>query len=219
MLNIDENAIRHSLIEISQRLYQRNMLAAADGNISMRLSDDYILITPSGVSKAFCKVDQIAVITLDNQIVSGKPSSERLMHLEVYKQCPKALCVVHAHPPTAIAWSVAKPELTELPSYALSEVILAVGRIPIVPYARPGGMEMAEVLQPYIEKHRALILARHGALSWGESIEEALNGMERIEHVAIILSKAQSLGGITRLPEAELEALHEIRKSLGDKSL
>lgn len=214
-----EEALRRGIIEISQRLYQRNMLAAADGNISVRLSDDRILITPSGVSKASCKPEELAIITLNNQIISGKPSSERLMHLEVYLKCPKAVCVVHAHPPTAIAWTVARPDLSELPAFALSEVILAVGRIPIAPYARPGGIEMAQALSALLPKHRAMILARHGALSWGESLEEALNGMERIEHVAIILAKAEALGGITSLPEKELAALYALRETLGERSL
>lgn len=131
------------------------MLAAADGNISVKVSDDCILITPSGISKAYMGIDDIAVITIDNQIISGNPSSERLMHLEVYKKCSdeksdqklKAQVVIHAHPPTAIAWSIAKPELKKLPSDCLSEVILATGDIPFVPYARPGSIEMGKSIK------------------------------------------------------------------------
>jgi L-fuculose-phosphate aldolase len=141
------------------------------------------------------------------------------MHLEVYKQCPEAVAVVHAHPPTAIAWSVAFPDLKELPANCLSEVILATGSIPFVPYARPGQLEMGTHLIPFLPQHRALILARHGALTWGQSLDEAWMGMERIEHSAQILAEAQKLGGLSELPESEVFALKEMRQKLGPKLL
>lgn len=207
------------IVEICRRLHARNMLAAADGNVSFKISEECILITPTALNKAFITPDDVAVITHDNRIVSGKPSGERLMHLEVYKKCPKARAVVHAHPPTAIAWSVARPDLTELPSESLSEVILATGRIPIVAYARPGTQDMGNVLSSAIPECRVMILARHGALSWGEDLEEAYNGMERLEHSAKILRDAFLLGGLTSLPEAEIRYLREMRARSGERTL
>lgn len=211
--------INQAIVEVCQRLNQKGMLAAADGNISYRLSNDRILITPTGVNKAFIRPSDLAVITLDNKVLQGKPSGERLMHLEVYKASPKAKCVVHAHPPTSIAWSVAHPEMTELPAECLSEVILSVGRIPIVKYARPGTLEMGTNLSPFLPECRVMILARHGALSWGEDLDEAYNGMERLEHSAKILRDAQLLGGLSKLPEHEVLALKELRAQLGERTL
>jgi L-fuculose-phosphate aldolase len=211
--------ISSQIVEIAQRLHARNMLAAADGNISFRISDDEILITPSGIAKAFMKPQDIAVITLDNRTLVGKPSGERLMHLEIYRNCPKARAVIHAHPPTAIAWTIARPELKELPADSLSEVILATGRIPFVPYARPGTLEMGTHLKSFLPKHRALILSRHGAVAWGEDLEEAYRGMERIEHSALILAKAVQLGGLTSLPADEVAVLHKMREELGERLL
>ena len=211
--------IKQEIITTAQRLHARNLLAAADGNISYRISDQDILITGSGVAKAFMKVEDIASMTLSGKTNYGNPSSEKEMHLAVYRQCPQAVCVVHAHPPTAIAWSIAHPQLTELPAYCLSELILAVKRIPFVPYARPGTSAMGEQLLPLIPEHRVLILSRHGALTWGESLSEALNGMERLEHAAQILMYATQLGGLTRLPEEELEILYQMREKLGEKVL
>lgn len=205
--------------EIARRLYNKNMLAAGDGNISYRVSDDLIIITPTGVSKAFLHPDEMAIMTLENKIIKGSPSSERLMHLEVYKKCPEAKAVVHAHPPTAIAWSVAFPELKELPAKCLSEVILATDSIPFVPYARPGQIEMGTHLLPFLPQHRALILARHGALTWGESLDEAWMGMERIEHSAQILAEAQKLHSLSELPEAEVQALLKMREKIGPRLL
>ena len=171
-----EKLTKQKIVETCQNLHHRNMLAAGDGNVSYRLDDQRILITPSGKPKAFIRSEEMTLMTIDGEILSGKPSGERQMHLAVYRKCPQARAVVHAHPPTCIAWSIAKPNLSELPCEALSEVILATGGIPVVPYARPTTSDMGETLSPYLPQFRVMILARHGGLSWGESLEEAYMG-------------------------------------------
>jgi L-fuculose-phosphate aldolase len=223
--------IKKQILQISKALHSRNLLAAADGNISYRHNDDEILITPTGQTKAFINEDEVAKITIDNKVISGKPSSERLMHLEIYKNCPKAKAVVHAHPPTAIAWSLAFPNLKELPHKALPEVILAAGKIPIVDYARPGTQDMGKNLIPFLPEYRLLILARHGAVCWGEDLDEAYRGLERVEHVCQILKSAMELSSSysnkqaaeinfgSDLPESEIKALFELRKTIGPKIL
>jgi L-fuculose-phosphate aldolase len=212
-------AIREAIVAACRRLYDRNCLAAADGNISVRLSQDRILITPSGVAKAFMNPADMAVINLNGDILEGTPSGERLMHLAVYRHCPKAAAVVHAHPPHAIAWSISTPRLAELPNDVLSEVVLAAGRIPIVPYARPGTADMGENLVPFLPAHRALILERHGAVAWGESLAEAAGGLERVEHSAQILWLARTLGPLRHLDPEEFRALAKMRSGLGEKLL
>lgn len=211
--------VSKDIVDICKMLNAKNMLASADGNVSYRFSDDQIIITPTGVNKAFLKPFDMAVIDINGRVLQGKPSSERLMHLEVYRKCPEARCVVHAHPPNAIAWSVAFPEMRELPCDSLSEVILAVGRIPIAEYARPGTQDMGDKLSQFLPDHRVMIMARHGAISWGESVMEAYNGMERLEHSATILAAAHRLGGLSRLPQGEIDALMEMRKKLGARTL
>ncbi len=208
-----------AIVDACGRLHARNLLAAADGNVSFRFSDARIAITPTGVSKARMAPEDMAFITLDGEILSGRPSGERLMHLAVYAACPPARAVVHAHPPTAIAWSLARPGLDHLPDEAMPEVILAAGRIPVVPYARPGTGAMGEALLPFLPEHRLMILARHGALCWGESLEEAYLGMERLEHACQILKSAEELGGATALPEEELAALRALRAAQGPRLL
>ncbi len=216
MTSLKAQRIATDIVEICERLHRRNMLAGADGNISYRISDDEILITPSGIAKAFMNSEQMSVINLKGEVLVGKPSTERLMHLEIYKSTPKAQAIIHAHPPTAIAWSIAEPKLSMLPSNCLSEVILATGDIPFVPYARPGTDQMGEVLKPFLPKHRALILRNHGAVAWGEDLDEAYRGMERIEHSAHILAMAKQIGGLIPLPKEEVEYLYELRKKIGD---
>ena len=214
-----ELAILKEMVAVCQHLYGRNMLAAADGNVSYRISENRILITPSGRAKAFIEPSDIAVIDLQGQVLAGTPSSERLMHLAVYQTCPEARAVVHAHPPNAIAWSIAYPELKELPCGCMPEVILATGHVPIVPYARPGSLDMGEELKPFLPQSKCMILARHGALTWGESLDEAFYGMERIEHSSEILRLAKTMGELKELPESELMALRKMREEMGNRSL
>lgn len=223
MMDDDGNA-RLQIVEYCKWLHKKNMLAAADGNVSVRLSDGRILITPSGLPKAFIDPSEICEINLDRpNKVSGvgrpRPSSESQLHLAIYDSCPAAAAVVHAHPVSAIALSIAHPEWAELPSQAMSELILAVGKIPIVPYARPSTSQMGENLQPFLPDCRIMILARHGGLSWGESLLEAYMGMERLEHSAQVLALAQLVGGITFLPPDEVEALKIMRQKMGCHTL
>lgn len=215
MTSLTAQRVSKDIVTVCERLHARNMLAAADGNISFRLSDDEILITPSGIAKAFMSPEAMAVINLKGDVLVGTPSSERLMHLEIFRTTD-AKAIVHAHPPTAIAWSIARPDLQKLPSECLSEVILATGNIPFVPYARPGTQQMADVLKPFLPKHKALILKNHGALAWGADLDEAYRGMERIEHSAQILMKAQQLGGLNALPADEIKFLYELREKIGN---
>jgi len=214
-----ELEIREEILMVSKRLYDRNMLSAADGNISYRIDNETILMTPSGQAKAFIELKDISVINIRGEVLSGNPSSERLMHLAIYQKCPKAKAVVHAHPPYAIAWSVARPDLSELPAECLSEVILAAGRIPVVPFARPSTAAMGENLYPFLPESRAMILARHGAVTWGEDLSEAVGGMERIESCAEILSLAHQLGGLTSLPVEEVTFLRQLRSQIGERLL
>jgi L-fuculose-phosphate aldolase len=205
------------LLDACRRLHAGGLLAASDGNLSARLPDGRIVMTPSGVPKAKVKMQDLAYLALDGTILSGRPSSERAMHLAIYHAVPEAMAIVHAHPPTAIAWSLARPELKELPSEGLPEVILAAGRIPVVPMAMPGSEGMGTNLLPFLPVHRLLILARHGGLCWGEHLDEAVGGMERLEQVATILWKAEALGGAKPLPTFELEELRALRAKIGPR--
>lgn len=210
-------ALLENLLDACRRLHAGGLLAASDGNLSVRLPDGRIAITPSGVPKAKLDLRDFAYLDLDGTVLSGRPSSERAMHLAVYRAAPEAKAIVHAHPPTAIAWSLAKPELEELPSDGLPEVILAAGRIPIVPMAIPGTEAMGGHLLPYLPAHRLMILARHGGLCWGEHMDEAAGGMERLEQVAGILLKAEMLGGAKPLSKPELAELRALRAKLGPR--
>jgi L-fuculose-phosphate aldolase len=161
----------------------------------------------------------MAIVDLNGKTLKGRPSSELKMHLKVYERCKEAKAVIHAHPPISIAWTIAQPELKELAFGCISELILACGSIPIVPFAFPGTEEMADHLIPFLNDSRTMILARHGVLSWGESLEEAHRGVERIEHAAQVLYYAKNLGGLTELSSKDIEKLREMRKKIGNITL
>ena len=218
-MNHSAQHVRKEIIKTAALLHHKNMLAACDGNISYRCDDNTILITPSGKPKFLLEESDIAVIDIDGKMIKGNPSSEMLMHLEVYRMRADARAVIHAHPPTAVAYSIAHPDAEEIPAKSFSELILAVGRIPIVPFQIPGSLEMGTALHHYIKHSKVMVLARHGALSFGEDLVEAYNGMERLEHSCEILLKAQSFGAVTELDEQTIEQLYAMRKKLGDKTL
>lgn len=200
-------------------LHHKNMLAACDGNISYRYDDNTILITPSGKPKFLLEEKDIAVIDINGKVIEGKPSSEMLMHLEVYKMRADAKAVIHAHPPTAVAYSIAYPDAEEIPGKSFSELILAVGKLPIVPFQMPGSLEMGTALHPYVKNSKVMVLARHGAISFGEDLVEAYNGMERLEHSCEILLKAKCFGAVTELDDQTIDQLYSMRKKIGDKTL
>lgn len=200
-------------IEAIKTLWMKNFLAAGDGNFSFKV-DNEIFITPSGRRK--CEIKENEFVSVGDK---EKASSESLMHLKVFNKCEKAKVVFHAHPPAAIAWSITHDE-PFLPNNHLSELILSVGSIPVVPYARPGSEDMGDHLDEFLPKSRVLILKHHGALTWGETVEEALSGMERLEHTCEILIKALHTGKrLSTLPESEVGWLIEKRRSLGEKTL
>ena len=215
-----EDAVRsrlEALCEAGRRLHGAGLLAAADGNLSLRLPDGRIALSPSGVAKARLCPEDLALLAPDGRVLSGCPSSERALHLEVYIRCPEAQAVVHAHPPVAVAWTLARPQWGELPCEGLPEAILAAGRIPVAPYALPGSPELAASVRPLLPAYRLILLARHGGLAWGEDLEEACGGMERLEHLAVILKAAWELGGAVPLPEEERARLRARREALGPR--
>jgi len=218
-MNKSEQEIREEIIKTARLLHHKNMLAACDGNISYRYDDKTILITPSGKPKFLLVEEDLALIDINGKVIKGQPSSEMLMHLEVYKMRADAKAVIHAHPPTAVAYTIAYPAAQEISGKSFSELILAVGKLPIVPFQMPGSLEMGTALHPFIKDFKVMVLARHGALSFGGDLIEAYNGMERLEHSCDILLKAKSFGAVTELDEETIDKLYAMRKKTGDKTL
>lgn len=206
--------VRKEIVEIGRRVYDRGYVAANDGNISVRIDSDAILITPSGVSKGFMTPEMLVVCDMKGKSLSGpwKASSEIIMHLNVYKKRPDIKAIVHAHPPYSTAFGICGIPLTQA---VLPEVVITLGRIPLVSYGTPGTEEIYKPLEPLIKDHDAFILQNHGALTIADSLERAYFRMETLEHFAHIAFIAKMIGNIHTLEVGEIGELLRQREKAG----
>ena len=212
-----ESALRADIVEVGRRMYARGYTASNDGNISVRLGSDRLLMTPKGVCKGFMTPDVMCITDLDGRKLQGDrdPSSEMLMHLEVYRQRPDVQAVVHAHPPTATGFAVAGIPLDRA---VLAEVLTTLGSIPIAEYATPSTRELPEAVRKYIKAHDGMLLANHGALTVGADLYSAYFKMETVEHFAKISLVARLLGRENLISREEVMRLQQLRGSYGIKA-
>src|SRR6266513_3367307 len=209
-----ESTLRADIVEIGRRMYARGYTASNDGNISVRMGPDRLLMTPKSVCKGFMTPDMMCVTDLAGRKIQGDrdPSSEMLMHLEVYRQRPDVRAVVHAHPPTATGFAVAGIPLDRA---VLAEVLTTLGSIPIAAYATPSTSELPEAVHKYIKAHDGMLLANHGALTVGGDLMSAYFKMETIEHFAKISLVARLLGRENLISREEVERLQGLRGTYG----
>lgn len=212
----NEHEIKEQICEIGKRMYSRNMVAANDGNISVKLSQNEYLCTPTGVSKGFmspdliCKVDAMGNLLQDNN--GCRPSSEIKMHMRVYEKREDVNAVVHAHPSFATSFAIAGIPLTQP---VLTEAVIGFGCIPIAEYGTPSTMEIPDNIEKYLPYFDAVLLENHGALTWSTDLVAAFYKMEAVEFYAELLYKARMLGGPKELNKETVQRLYEIRKELG----
>jgi L-fuculose-phosphate aldolase len=212
-----ESTLRADIVEVGRRMYARGYTASNDGNISVRLGGDRLLMTPKSVCKGFMTPDMMCITDLEGRKLQGDrdPSSETLMHLEVYRQRPDVQAVVHAHPPTATGFAVAGIPLDRA---VLAEVLTTLGSIPIAEYATPSTKELPEAVRRYIKAHDGMLLANHGALTVGSDLFGAYYKMETIEHFAHISLVARMLGRENLLSREEVSRLQNLRGAYGIKA-
>ncbi len=212
MLNVFK--IKQDICEIGRRLYNKGFAAANDGNITVRISDNEVLCTPTMHSKGFLKPEDISTVDMTGKQIAGtkKRSSEALLHLEIYKQRPDVKSVVHCHPPHATAFAVAREPI---PQCVLPEVEVFLGDVPITKYETPGGQAFADTILPYVAKTNVIILANHGTVSYGESVERAYWWTEILDAYCRILMLAKSLGGVHYFSEQKERELLELKSKWG----
>lgn len=206
------------ICEIGKRMYDRGYVAANDGNISVKCGPNTIWCTPTGVSKGFMIPDMLVKMDLSGNIIQGKckPSSEVKMHLRVYNENPEVNAVVHAHPPVATSFAIAGIHLDKA---VLPEAVVMLGTVPVAPYATPGTQEVPDSIAPYCRDYNAVLLANHGALTWGSDAIEAYHRMESLEHYALILMyTGKIINQSNELNCSQVDELLKIREKLGIKS-
>ena len=189
-----DEKLRQELCEICHLLYDRGYVVSNDGNFSARTGRGTVLITPSGVGKGRMTPDMLVETDLEGHILSGdrNPSSESKMHWMVYRERPDVMAVVHAHPPMATAFAICRKPLTKR---YLAEMVIGLGEVPVTEFAMLSTDEVPNSVKPFVADHSAVLLANHGALTWGPSLLSAFDRMETVEQTARIYSYVEQLGG------------------------
>lgn len=209
---------RKQIIDVGKRMYQQGFVAANDGNISCKIAEDVILATPTGVSKGFMTEDMLVEMTMDGEVLRQgdySPSSEVKMHLRAYRENPEIVAITHAHPPVATAFAIAGIPLDRP---ILTEPIVLLGSVPIAKYATPGTQEVPDSIAPFCTTHNAVLLANHGALTWGKDLLQAFYRLESVEYYAKITMYVENiLGKANYLSEKQIEPLLKTREAMGNR--
>ena len=207
---LTERKHREEIVRYGRMLHERGFVAAMDGNLSVRLPGDRILVTPTCVSKGSMRPTDMVIVDLDGQQVAGRRSvtSEIGMHLLIYRMRPDIEAIVHAHPPTATGFAAAGMALTEP---LVCEVVMGLGCIPLARYGTPGTSELAQTLEPYVPAYDAILMSNHGVVSYGDTLEHAYMKMETVEHFAQITLVTHLLGKQQPLDVSHLEKLLAVR--------
>jgi L-fuculose-phosphate aldolase len=208
--------LKDEICDIGRRIYNKGFAAGNDGNISFRLGPNEVLCTPTQICKGFMKPSDLCIVDMEGNQLAGhrKRSSEVLLHLTIMKERPDVKSVVHCHPPHATAFAVAREPI---PQCVLPEVEVFLGDVPITRYETPGGQKFADTVKPFVQKSSVVILANHGTVSFGESVEKAYWWTEILDAYCRILMLAKDLGRVTYLTKDETQELLDLKKQWGFK--
>jgi L-fuculose-phosphate aldolase len=202
--------IKHEIVSLGKHLYSEKMIVATDGNISVRITEHSFLITRSGICKGKMTIDDILTVDLSGRVIEGvgNPSSETRLHIVCYEERDDIAAIVHAHPPTAVAFSIAGKSLAIC---VIPEVVVALGPVPTIPYITPTTQRIAESVRPVIRHADALMLEKRGSVCVGADLQTAAARLEKLEHSAEIMLMAHQLGGVRTLAPTEIKELIELR--------
>lgn len=210
-----ELEIKEEMCEIGRRVYNRGMVAANDGNFSVKLNDNEFLCTPTGVSKGFMTPEFICKVNAKGEVLEAnegfRPSSEVKMHMRIYAKRPDVNAVVHAHPMYAASFAIAgKPLMDPI----MPEAVISLGGVPLAKYGTPGTMEVPDSIEGFLDDYDAVLLENHGALTYSDSLMNAYYKMESVEFYARLMYQAQMLGGAQIIPPEKVEELYETRRNM-----
>jgi L-fuculose-phosphate aldolase len=208
MKNINE--LKKDLVLICKMLYNRNLVSATDGNISVKIGEDKILITPSGVNKGLLSEDMILTVDFNGKVLEGtlRCSKEVGLHVKIYKDRPDVGSVIHTHPPYTTAFAVAHEPIK---SNLLIETLVLLGDIALASYSTPGTREVPDSIQGLTAKHDAILLKNHGVITYGTDIITAFNRMDALENVAKTIIMSKILGTPQEIPQEKIDYLKEIQ--------
>ena len=211
---VNEQELRQHIVDVGKLVFEKGWIASNDGNISIRLDEDRILCTPTGICKGMMKPEDLIICDLNGRKLCGERerTSEIAMHTTIYDLRPDVRSVLHAHPPVATGFAVAGRPLNLA---LLPEIVIYLGSVPLASYGLPGTPELTDGMLPYIPKYNAILMENHGAVSYGPDVWKAYFRMEAVEHFARITFVAEMLGGAKLLPRVEVEKLLAARTRYG----
>jgi len=207
--------VRAEVVAVSRRLHDNGWVANHDGNVSVRLNGNRLLITPTAYSKRDVDDASLIIVDLNGKLLEGrkKPFSELELHLAIYRARPEVDAVLHAHPPYATAAGLAGVELSPI---AMPEIVVSLGaRIPTLPRVMPKEKAGVEAVEKAAREVDAMVLQGNGVFTCGPDLSLALLRMELVEHYAKILSIARGFGTVPAIAEGDLQKLLEARKKAG----
>jgi L-fuculose-phosphate aldolase len=209
-LNGSATDCANEIVHFGRLLHLQSFVAATDGNLSMRLDDQRILASPSGISKGNMQPEDPVMVDNNGVKLAGKlnVSSEIDMHLTIYKVRPDVRAVVHAHPCTATGFASAGIPLDQP---LCSEILMTLGSVPLAPYGTTGTPELSQALLPFIPHYNAILMANHGVVAYGSTLSEAYYRMEAVEHFAKIALVTRHLGKQALLDSMQVEKLMKAR--------
>jgi L-fuculose-phosphate aldolase len=204
-------AAREAMVDVCRALSVRQLIAGQDGNVSMRIATDRVLVTPAGFAKGALDPDDLVEVSLAGVQLAGRhvASSELGLHLAAYRARQDINAVVHAHPVTATAFTLIGQTV---PDGVLAELMLTVGSVGLAPYLQPGTDEVGISVAPLFRNHDVVLLAHHGAVALGRSLQEAHFAMESLEHGARMIHLARQIGSVVTLDSAACDALRAARR-------
>jgi len=185
---LNETTFRADIVKWGALLYARGLAHGSAGNLSVRLDDGSILVTPTNSSLGFLTPEQISKVSPEGDHLAGDPpSKEAFFHLAVYSERPAAKAIVHLHSTHAVAVScLCHGNSSEVLPPLTAYQVMRIGRLPLVPYYRPGDRKLAEAVRGLAGNHKAMLLANHGPIVSGKSLQEAVHAYEELEETAKI---------------------------------
>ena len=211
---ISAREIRKQVSHYSLLLHERGWVANHDGNVSCRDGSNGFWITPTAVSKRECEPSSIVHCAADGKpLSSGRPPSEVAMHIGAYGARSDVKAVIHAHPPYASAFALARKALGPV---AMPEVVVSLGaEIPLAPLALPKAPELADLSGQVFSEVDAALFTGNGAVTVGKDLEQAYLRMELVEHYAKIVALSQSIGGVVPLDMDAMGKMLGLRQKAG----
>ena len=208
---MDENRAREmqvKLCETAKKMYHSGLVSGTWGNLSVRIDDDYMVVTPSGMNYDSLDANDMVIMNMHDYSYRGnrKPSIEYFMHAELLLQTPGANAVVHTHSTYALMMATARKPI---PPVCDDQVQILGGDIRLAEYTMPGTIEMAKTIAENMKGRSGVLIPNHGAVTIGTSLDEALTASIILEKTAQVYIGTLALGGPVELGQGDVEAMHD----------